>query len=320
MRIYLAPMEGVVDHNLRHILTRLGGVDLCTTEFVRVTEHTLPRKVFTRYCPELLRDNCQTIPLSQVPVRVQLLGSNPQTLASNALKAAQLGAPGVDLNFGCPAKTVNKNRGGACLLDDTALIRDIVSAVRSAVPPQVPVSVKIRLGFHQRDSGLRNALAIAEAGANELVVHARSKADAYQPPAYWDEIKCINQALDIPVIANGEIWSVDDYYRCREQSTCENVMLGRGLLACPDLALRIKASVARQDHCALSWESVRELLFDFFLLTRDQYPKKYLGNRVKQWLHYLKRNYPQANELFENIKRVREEAVLFEALQVRRAA
>lgn len=318
MRIYLAPMEGVVDHNMRHLLTGIGGVDLCTTEFVRVTEHTLPRKVFLRYCPEL-SDDCK-LPVAQCPVRVQLLGSNPLMLASNAARAARLGAPGIDLNFGCPAKTVNKHRGGACLLDDTALIADIVSAVRTAVPQHIPVSVKIRLGYMQRDSGLRNALAIEKAGANELTVHARSKADAYQPPAYWNEIAEIQEALSIPVVANGEIWSLEDFYRCREQSGCEHVMLGRGLLARPDLALQIKAAVNNEPWSPLIWDDIAELLAEFFLLTRDQYPKKYLGNRLKQWLHYLQRNYPQAQSLFERIKRERCEKTLLSELKTPRAA
>ncbi len=308
MRIYLAPMEGVIDHHLRQILTRIGGIDFCTTEFVRVTEHTLPRKVFYRYCPEL---QSSTIGAS-CPVRIQLLGSNPKTLASNAAKAARLGAPGVDLNFGCPAKTVNKHRGGACLLDDTFLIRDIVQAVREALPDSTPLSVKIRLGYAARDSGLRNAEAIEAAGANELAVHARSKADAYKPPAYWCEIAEIQQTLGIPVIANGDIWTVDDFLRCREESGCEHVMLGRGLLARPDLALRIRGEA----DALLDWQDVSTLLLDFFLLTRDQYPKKYLGNRLKQWLHYLKRTYVEAEVLFENIKRLRDEAGLMQALEV----
>lgn len=315
MRIYLAPMEGVVDHTLRYLLTRVGGIDLCTTEFVRVTSHTLPRKVFMRYCPELSDISAG----ASCPVRVQLLGSDPELLANNAARAAALGAPGIDLNFGCPAKTVNRHRGGACLLDDTALLKDIVCAVRAAVPQHIPVSAKIRLGYNNRDSGLRNAHAIAAAGANELVVHARSKADAYKPPAYWHEIADIKKAVAIPVIANGEIWSLEDFYRCREQSGCEDVMLGRGLLARPDLALQIKASVRNQTVTELTWPAIAELLYDFFLLTHEQYPKKYMGNRLKQWLHYLQRNYREADILFANIKRERCEQVLLSALLRQRA-
>ncbi len=314
MRIYLAPMEGVIDSPMRFLLTQIGGIDLCTSEFIRVTQHTLPSKVFFRYCPEIDPKSKQSS-LSRCPIRVQLLGSDPILLALNAQKAAKLGAPGIDLNFGCPAKTVNKNRGGACLLDDTLLIHDIVCAVREAVPDEIPVSVKIRLGYESRDSGLRNANAIEKAGANELVVHARSKADSYKPPAYWNEIFEIQESLSIPVIANGEIWNVNDYLRCKRESGCENVMLGRGLLAQPNLALQIKALEKNKDHSALTWPEVAQHLFEFFLMTRDQYPKKYLGNRVKQWLHYLKIHYAEAHILFESLKKERDENRLYDALK-----
>lgn len=323
MRIYLAPMEGVIDHQLRYLLTQAGGIDLCTTEFVRVTEHTLPRKVFFRYCPELLTANAglsknaseiTPVPGSLCPVRVQLLGSNPHMLAANAVRAAQLGAPGIDLNFGCPAKTVNRHRGGACLLDETDLLAKIVREVRSAVPHNIPVSVKIRLGYQNRDSGLRNAIAIENAGANELVVHARSKADSYRPPAYWKEIATIRKALTIPVVANGDIWNIDDYIRCREESACEDIMLGRGILARPDLALHIRAYQKNEAYQPFAWTRIANMLRIFFVMTLDQYPKKYLGNRVKQWLHYLQLTYPEARLVFEKIKKEKTEEALLSAL------
>ena len=144
MKVMLAPMEGVVDHLMRDMLTRVGGFDQCVTEFVRVVDQKIPKKTFYRLCPEL--HNGGKTPAG-VPVRVQLLGQHPQWLAENAQTAIELGAPGVDLNFGCPAKTVNKSKGGAVLLKETQTLYDIVKAVRDAVPAEIPVSAKIRLGF-----------------------------------------------------------------------------------------------------------------------------------------------------------------------------
>jgi len=303
-------MEGVVDHHMRRTLNSVTtessstkAIDSCVTEFIRVTDHLLPTRVFMRSCPELWENH-------SFPVHVQLLGSNPEALALNARKVAKLGAPAVDLNFGCPAKTVNKNRGGACLLDDTALLEKIVSTVRNSVPPQTPVSVKIRLGYENRKSYLRNATAIERAGANELVVHARSKADGYRPPAYWHYIKDIQRELSIPVIANGEIWSVSDYEKCRDLSGCEDIMLGRGLLAQPDLAFAIKAKISGQQYTPLAWANIAKYLYQFYLDTCHAYPAKYRGNRVKQWLHYLQRNYTQAEQLFTDIKQTRDGDVL----------
>lgn len=308
MRIFLAPMEGVVDHHLRRIYAEIGGVDICVTEFIRVTHTQLPAKVFKKYCPEL------AAPI-KIPVRVQLLGSNPELLAFNAHRVAMLGASAVDLNFGCPAKTVNRHRGGACLLNETNLLFDIVKAVREAVPDNVPVTAKIRLGYENRSNYVENAQAIAEAGAAELFVHGRSKEDGYKPPAYWGCIGEIRDALSIPVVANGEIWTVDDFLQCQQESGCEDFMLGRGLLARPDLGLAIKAKTKGKEHNSMPWSDVLELLHRFHLDTLPDYPPKFCGNRLKQWLMYLKRQYPEASVFFERVKRLKNE-VLIEALFV----
>lgn len=307
MRIMLAPMEGVVDHQVRDILTRIGGLDGCVTEFVRVTDQVLPYKVFLRYAPEL-EHNCLTP--NGVPVKLQLLGGKPEPMAINAVEAVAAGARAIDLNFGCPAKTVNKNDGGACLLRQPDRVYAIVKAVRDAIPANVPVSAKIRLGFEDRSSYLENALAVEAAGASELVVHARSKADGYKPPAYWEYIADIRRTISTPVVANGEIWSLEDYYRCRAQSGCEDIMLGRGLLACPDLARQIKADIAGEEYRPLSWDEICQMLFHYYQQTLPRYVEKNCGNRVKQWLMYLRRQYPQADIFFERIKRAREPAAI----------
>ena len=311
MQIYLAPMEGVIDHHMRFLLDQLGGIDLCVTEFIRVSRTVLPNHVFLSACPELTPlvergDKSGSEYGSSNTTRVQLLGSNPELVALNAKKAAELGASAIDLNFGCPAKTVNRSYGGARLLDETTLLHDIVKATRQQVPSNILVTAKIRLGYDDRSSYLRNALAIAEAGADELIVHARSKADGYQPPAYWHYIYKIQQQLDIPVVANGEIWTLEDYIACREQSGCDHVMLGRGLLARPDLGLAIKAYQRGEDYQYMAWPQIATLALKLLRLTQAHYPAKHMGNRIKQWLFYLMRNYPQASALFENIKRSRD--------------
>jgi tRNA-dihydrouridine synthase C len=300
MRIMLAPMEGVVEHHVRDILTRIGGLDGCVTEFIRVTDQKLPYKVFYKYAQEL-ESGCKTP--NGTPVRVQLLGSKPEPMAINALELVNYGAKAIDLNFGCPAKTVNSHEGGACLLRTPDRVYSIIKAVRDAVPREIPVTAKIRLGFEDRSSYMDNARAVEAAGADELTVHARSKVDGYKPPAYWQYIADIRAELKIPVVGNGEIWTVDDYLRCREQSGGADVMLGRGLLACPDLARQIKAHVQGEDYTPLSWKDICEMLYRYYQLTTPLYCERNCGNRVKQWLMYLSRQYPQAAVFFEAIKR-----------------
>ena len=303
MRIFLAPMEGVVDFSVRALLSGIGGIDGCVTEFVRVTHTQLPEKVFQRFMPEL-NNNCRT--QNGTDVKLQLLGGNAESLAINAKRAVSYGARAIDLNFGCPAKTVNNSDGGASLLRCPERVYNIVRAVRCAVPSNIPVSAKIRLGFADRSSYMDNATAVAEAGASELCVHARSKADGYKPPAYWDYIYRIREAIDIPVVANGEIWNLEDFKRCREQSGCEDFMLGRGLMAHPDLARQIKAYIAGEEYQCLSWKKICTMLHHFHQGTVDHYPEKYMGNRLKQWLMYLRRHYPEADVFFEAVKRQRD--------------
>ncbi|MEJ2445972.1 MAG: tRNA-dihydrouridine synthase [Exilibacterium sp.] len=300
MRLFLAPMEGVVDHHFRALLTGIGGVDVCVTEFVRVMDHVLPSKVFKLNCPELAN---QSKTHSGIPVRVQLLGGQPGPVAENAAKAAGLGACGIDLNFGCPARTVNRRDGGACLLREPQRVYNIVHAVRQAVPATVPVTAKIRLGYDDKARYLENAQAVYAGGAQELTVHARTKVEGYKPPAYWEYIADIREHIAIPVIANGEIWSVSDFQRCRQITGCSDFMLGRGLLACPDLALQIKAACGEQTYGPMEWCQVLEHLYDYHCVTARSYPARFLGNRVKQWLSYLRRQYPLAQVFFDRVKR-----------------
>ena len=111
--IYLAPMEGTLDSAMRAVLCPVGGYNMAFTEFVRITNHLLSDEVFFRYCPEL---KCNVHTADGTPVAIQLLGDNPTIMAENAFKAVELGATHIDVNFGCPSKTVNNSGGGAELL------------------------------------------------------------------------------------------------------------------------------------------------------------------------------------------------------------
>ncbi|MEH6550167.1 MAG: tRNA-dihydrouridine synthase [Pseudomonadales bacterium] len=306
LKLILAPMESVTDWLLRDLLSSLGGLDRCVTEFVRVTDTLLPKRVFYRYAPEL---NNGSKTHSGTPVYIQLLGQDPHVMAANAARAASLGAAGIDLNFGCPAKTVNRHCGGAWLLQSPRDIAEIVTAVRAAVPSSVPVTAKMRLGFTDKSLYLDNAHAIADSGANQLCVHARTKLEGYKPPAHWEYIADINEAISIPVVANGDIWSVEDLQRCQSMTGCDHFMLGRGLLAQPYLAGLVQGT--RTDA---SWSQALELLIHFQGLCNEHYVSRHAGDRLKQWLVYMRRQFPQAAVLFHQIKRIREPEELMATL------
>jgi len=324
--LLLAPMEGLLDATLRDVLTRVGGIDRCVSEFIRVTGTLLPKQAFIRVMPELLNQGKTP---AGVPVRGQLLGSDPVCLAENAARLAELGPTGVDLNFGCPAKAVNRHRGGAVLLDEPELIAAIVSAVRRAVPAHLPVSAKMRLGYMDEGRMLECAHAIEDAGASELVVHARTKAHGYRPPAYWERIRDIKNAVRLPVFANGEIWTVDEARRCRDVSGCHTLMLGRGMVANPGLALAIlldnelngvppqtlaPSKSGQAGRALLSWADLMPMLQLFWELVSRRVEARHRAGRLKQWLNYLRRQWPEAQLAYDRVRTINDPQLLSEVL------
>ncbi|WP_201555671.1 tRNA dihydrouridine synthase [Psychrobacter sp. 72-O-c] len=312
----LAPMEGLTDPLMRQILTQIASdlgrpYDWSVSEFIRVTQHVLPAHVFYRYVPELHQDAKTD---TGTPIHVQLLGSEAQLMAENAAYAAELGAPAIDINFGCPAKTVNSHRGGSVLLDEPAVMYDIISAVRQAVPAHIPVSAKIRLGYTDtsRMDDIRGA--IADSGADWLTIHARTKTQGYKPPAYWDKIQAFN-SLKIPVIANGEIWTAEQAHSCMQQAGTAHLMLGRGAITRPDLIASVDSSANNpmNEDKELSWQDL--ITHQIKFLEGKAKTDVVLVGRYKQWLGMLTKGYSEAQTLWDQIKREKNKAVIISALQ-----
>ena len=331
-------MEGLLDCVLRDILTRVGGVDRCVSEFIRVTHTLLTERTFLRIMPELLNGGYTP---SGVPVRAQLLGSDPVSMAENAARLAELGPHGIDLNFGCPAPCVNRHRGGAAFV---VLGRELQARFaphlsgqcrrNRAVPKDMPVSAKMRLGFNDDSLAVECAQALADGGAEELVVHARTKADAYRPPAYWERVNDIRVAVNIPVVANGEIWTVDDARRCRAASGCTSVMLGRGIVTDPGLALAIRRALVlpqgedahvdpadpvdaaeSEGDLLVPWADILPLLGAFWLLVVERLERRQQAGRLKQWLNFMRNRYPEAQVAYDALRTLHDPALVTQWLR-----
>lgn len=293
----LAPMEGVMDFVFRDLITELGGVDQVTTEFIRVTHNLHPSKVFYRYAPEL---HTGSKTRNGTPLFVQLLGGQPEPMAMNAARAAELGAVGIDLNFGCPAKTVNRHDGGASLLRFPQRLFDITQAVRDAVPSHIPVTTKMRLGFEDTSLCLENAQALAEAGSEVLTVHCRTKVQGYKPPAHWEWIQPIKEKIKIPVVANGDITDLASLSKCHEITGCDRFMLGRAALKNP----RIFSELRQRRTGAANWTQQKPLVLGFYRASTEYINAHFATARTKQFLRNLTLDIPEARDVFQQTKSI----------------
>jgi tRNA-dihydrouridine synthase C len=314
--LVLAPMDGVTDFLMRQLLTARMPFSYCVTEFIRVSGLVPPKHVFLKEVPEL-RSEARTS--AGIPVGVQLLGGHPERLAQSAQQAVSLGAQVIDLNFGCPAPTVNRHDGGATLLKFPDRIEEIVRSVRSALPPSVAVSAKLRLGWDDPRAIYVNAERAVKGGAAWITIHGRTKMQGYTPPAYWQPIGEIKRAVSVPVVANGEIWTLDDLKRCEDETRCRHFMLGRGALASPSLVSKCANYLQlsnREEVPAYEQDSFEVwflLISDLVVASRNaaEADRRTLA-RVKQLLNYAHKR--GVVSWFDRVKRCRDTSELRDSL------
>lgn len=213
-QVILAPMAGITDLPFREICTSMGA-GLTVSEMI-ASNPALRHHQRTRLKTAIGRDLHS----------VQILGTNPHHLAQAAQFNVQNGAQIIDINMGCPAKKVCSVAAGSALLRDENLVKNILEHVVNAV--SVPVTLKIRTGWNQEN---RNALTIAqiaqEAGIAALTIHGRTRACKFEGKAEYETIKAVKQTVDIPIIANGDIDSVEKAKAVLEKTGADGIMIGR---------------------------------------------------------------------------------------------
>lgn len=221
--VIAAPMAGVTDRAFR-IIAREQGCGLTVTEMVSdlALIYANPRTY------RMLDFRGESYPLS-----VQIFGSNPETMGRAAAIVVERGAHIVDINMGCPTPKIVKNGEGSALMRDPALAGKIVEAVVKAVPG-VPVTVKMRKGWDEQSvNAVAFAMTVAAAGASAVTVHGRTRNQFYSGKADWDIIRQVKEALKIPVIGNGDIWTPRDAARILEETGCDGIMIGRSAMGNP---------------------------------------------------------------------------------------
>ena len=232
--LFLAPQAGVSESPFRR-LCRDFGADVVVTEFVSadgVVKGTVRTLDYLRF------DEAER------PIGVQIFGSDPAMMAEAAGLVAELFDPDfLDINFGCPVKKVVRRNGGSGCLRDLSLVEAIIRAVDGAT--SLPTSVKIRSGY---DEGTRDPVTIGrrcqDAGARWITLHPRTRADMYSGEARWEEISALVDALEIPVIGNGDIRTGEDVRRMRDVTGCHGVMIARGSHGDPWIFAQAQAALA----------------------------------------------------------------------------
>ena len=221
--LYLAPMAGVSESPFRRLCRRFGA-DVVVTEFLsaegirRENQSTISK---LRFAPD------------EHPIGVQIFGGEADAMGEAAAFVTDVFQPDfVDINFGCPVKKVVKRNGGSGCLKDLGLVQDVVRAVVKST--HLPVTVKIRSGWSEelRDP-VKIGLHCQDAGARALTLHPRTRTQMYTGSARWEEIARVKQALDIPVIGNGDIKTPHDVMRMKEQTGCDAIMIARGSFGQP---------------------------------------------------------------------------------------
>lgn len=232
--VALAPMSGVTDIHMRRIAARFGA-GLVVSEMVS-------SDAFVRGAEEA-RIRAEGEGIS--PHVVQLAGCQSHWLAEAAMLAEANGADVIDINMGCPAKHVMGGMAGSALMRDLDHAARLIEAVVAAV--KVPVTVKMRLGWdHQTLNAPELARRAQDLGAAAITVHGRTRQQFYKGHADWTAIAAVREAISIPLIANGDIETIDDARNCLAASGADGVMIGRATLGRPWLVAEVEANLAGQ--------------------------------------------------------------------------
>lgn len=292
-RVLQSPLSGVTDKVFRRLVRRYAPDSMMYTEMVHASGLQ-----YVRELPKIME-----VDPNERPISIQLFDCRPTFLGEAAVMAVREGADTIDINMGCPVNKITKNGGGSSLLRDPEMAEAIVRAVVRAV--EVPVTVKTRIGWSDDDINiLEFAKRMEDAGAQMMTIHGRTRAQGYNGKAKWEWIRRVKEILCIPVIANGDIFSVDSAVRCLEETGADGVMCSRGTLGYPFLVgeidyflktgqelpppTRIQRLECAKEHLQALWE--------------------YKGDRgirqARKHMTWYAKGFPNANELRDKLTRI----------------
>jgi len=289
--LFLAPMAGLTHSALRTLLLHYGGVGLLSTEMLSAKRLPMENPALSPY---LVRTDIEK------PLSHQLLVTGAADVEPAVAALHRLGADAVDLNLGCPAPKVRKKGGGLALMSRPETVREIIRTARRAT--ELPLSAKIRLGETTDIGPVRDfCLLLQDEGVDMITVHARLKGESFARKPRWSLLAGIREALTIPMVANGGIFSVADAGKCLEQSGADGLMLGRAAARTPWLFAEIAREVYGID--VLEKKINRVWAYGEFVRGLLRFPPERRLGRLKEFSHYFALNYSFGHHLAMAVQR-----------------
>jgi len=289
-KIYIAPMAGVSDYSFRRYMEKFGP-DLIFTEMISSNN--------------LAMYNIKEVPkiLKLCPGNVvQIFGEDIERLNNCAKYVENLGVNHINLNCGCPMKKIVSNGSGATLLKDPDKIKRILYSLREVLKPETKISLKIRLGYEEADKHLEIAKIAQELKCDHITVHGRTRSELYSGMANWEYIKEVKDNVSIPVIGNGDIFSLEDAVDKIKFSGVDGIMLARGVLGNPWLVNQIKNYINGSDFEIIDDVKRIDGLIEYINLFKEDNPifNPEIRKFINYYLEKTKKNYHQENLLILN--------------------
>lgn len=293
--VVVAPMAGITDKAFR-LLARQFGAGLIYSEMVSAKAITYRNK--KTYELFALHDE-------ENPIAIQLFGSQPDIMAEAAIFVQETENPAViDINMGCPVGKVIRNLEGSALMKNPKLAAEIVKGVKKAV--KLPVSVKFRSGWDKDDLNYKEfALAMEDAGVDFMAVHPRTRMQMYSGQADWSAIKEVKEAVNVPVIASGDVYSGDDFIRVREETNCDAVMLARGILGNFHLIKEIYSSIKNIPFKEANPSEKMKLLEEHYDLLMKYKGEKIATKEIRKFFAWYSKNLPGAAKLRTEVNSIK---------------
>ncbi|VXD25316.1 tRNA dihydrouridine synthase DusB [Planktothrix paucivesiculata] len=292
-RVLQSPLSGVTDLVFRRLVRRYAPDSMMYTEMVHASE-----VCHVRGLPKIME-----VDPNERPISIQLFDCRPDFLADAAQKAVQEGADTIDINMGCPVNKITKNGGGSSLLRQPEMAETIIRSVVAAV--DVPVTVKTRIGWSDEEITILDfARRMQDAGAKMITIHARTRAQGYHGQAKWDWIRQVKEQLRIPVIANGDIFSVETAIQCLQETGADGVMCSRGTLGYPFLVGEIDYFLKTGEFKTLPSVIERLQCAKEHLQALWEYKGERGIYQSRKHLTWYAKGFPGAHELRDHLARI----------------